>query len=94
MNWINLEHLLLKGHADRRVSVDPELNHDTLRERALRLAGGLQQRGVRRVAVHLEDAAELAQALLGAWQAGVSVLLPATCKRKPAFDGTARLTCG
>ena len=37
MNWINLEHLLLKGHADRRVSVDPELNHDTLRERALRL---------------------------------------------------------
>jgi len=77
MNWINLEHLLLKGHADRRVSVDPELNHDTLRERALRLAGGLQQRGVRRVAVHLEDAAELAQALLGAWQAGVSVLLPA-----------------
>ena len=77
MNWINLEHLLLKGHADRRVSVDPELNHDTLRERALRLAGGLQQRGVRRVAVHLEDAAELAEALLGAWQAGVSVLLPA-----------------
>ena len=77
MNWINLEHLLLKGHADRRVSVDPELNHDTLRERALRLAGGLQQRGVRRVAVHLEDAAELALALLGAWQAGVSVLLPA-----------------
>ena len=77
MNWINLEHLLLKGHADRRVSVDPELNHDTLRERALRLAGGLQQRGVRRVAVHLEDAADLAQALLGAWQAGVSVLLPA-----------------
>ena len=77
MNWIKLEQLLLKGYADRRVTVDPELNHDTLREQALRLAGGLQQRGVQRIAVHLEDAAELAVALLGAWRAGVSVLLPA-----------------
>ena len=41
------------------------------------LAGGLQQRGVQRIALHLEDAAELAVALLGAWRAGVSVLLPA-----------------
>jgi non-ribosomal peptide synthetase component F len=39
--------------------------------------GGLQARGVQRLAVHLEDAAELAIALLGAWRAGVSVLLPA-----------------
>jgi acyl-coenzyme A synthetase/AMP-(fatty) acid ligase/3-hydroxymyristoyl/3-hydroxydecanoyl-(acyl carrier protein) dehydratase len=31
---------------------------------------------VKRLAVHLEDAAELAIALLGAWRAGVSVLLP------------------
>ncbi|VVM83621.1 hypothetical protein PS631_02467 [Pseudomonas fluorescens] len=43
----------------------------------MRLAGGLQQRGVQRLAVHLEDAAELAIALLGAWRAGVTVLLPA-----------------
>ena len=45
MNWIKLEQLLLKGHAERRVTVDPALNHDTLCEQALRLAGGLQQRG-------------------------------------------------
>ena len=77
MNWIKLEQLLLKGHAERRVTVDPALNHDSLCEQALRLAGGLQQRGVQHIAVHLEDAADLAVALLGAWRAGVSVLLPA-----------------
>ena len=86
MNWIKLEQLLLKGHAERRVTTDPALNHATLREQALRLAGGLQQRGVQHIAVHLDDAAELAVALLGAWRAGVSVLLPAdlqaqTCQR-------------
>ena len=77
MNWIKLEQLLLKGHAGRAVTVDPTLDHATLCERALRLAGGLQQHNVQRIAVHLEDAAELAVALLGAWRAGVSVLLPA-----------------
>ncbi|WP_321834926.1 AMP-binding protein [Pseudomonas kulmbachensis] len=77
MNWINLEQLLLKGHAERRVTVNPTLSHATLSEQALRLAGGLQQRGVQHIAVHLEDAGELAVALLGAWRAGVSVLLPA-----------------
>ena len=77
MNWIKLEQLLLKGHSARAVTVDPPLNHHALREQALRLAGGLQQRGVQRIAVHLDDAAELAVALLGAWRAGVSVLLPA-----------------
>ncbi|KMN13620.1 AMP-binding protein [Pseudomonas weihenstephanensis] len=77
MNWIKLEQLLLKGHAGRAVTVDPTLDHATLCEHALRLAGGLQQRNVQRIAVHLEDAAELAVALLGAWRAGVSVLLPA-----------------
>ena len=46
MNWIKLEQLLLKGYTDRRVTVDPELNHATLREQALRLPGGLRQRGV------------------------------------------------
>ena len=77
MNWIKLEQLLLKGYTQRAVSFDPALDHATLREQALSLAGGLQQRGVQRIAVHLEDAAELAVALLGAWRAGVSVLLPA-----------------
>lgn len=77
MNWIKLEQLLLKGHAGRAVTVDPTMDHATLCEHALRLAGGLQQHNVQRIAVHLEDAAELAVALLGAWRAGVSVLLPA-----------------
>ncbi|MGO2488171.1 MAG: AMP-binding protein [Pseudomonas taetrolens] len=77
MNWIKLEQLLLEGHIDRAVTVEPTLNHATFREQALRLAGGLQQRGVQRIAVHLDDAADLAIALFGAWRAGVSVLLPA-----------------
>lgn len=77
MNWIKLEQLLLEGHSERAVSVDPPLNHLTLCTQALSLAGGLQQRGVQRIAVHLDDAADLAVALLGAWRAGVCVLLPA-----------------
>ncbi|MCU0118191.1 acyl-CoA synthetase family protein [Pseudomonas sp. B2M1-30] len=77
MNWIKLEQLLLKALPDRAVTDAPALDHAHLRECALSLAAGLQARGVRRLAVHLEDAAELAIALLGAWRAGVSVLLPA-----------------
>lgn len=77
MNWITLEQILLKAQQERAVAVDPALNHSQLRDAALRLAAGLQARGVRHVAVHLEDAADLAVALLGAWRAGVRVLLPA-----------------
>jgi acyl-coenzyme A synthetase/AMP-(fatty) acid ligase/3-hydroxymyristoyl/3-hydroxydecanoyl-(acyl carrier protein) dehydratase len=77
MNWIKLEHLLLKAHAERAVTAEPLLNHAQLCEQALSLAAGLQSQGVQRIAVHLEDAANLAIALLGAWRAGVSVLLPA-----------------
>ena len=77
MNWITLEQLLLKAQPDRAVTVEPALNHAQLCEQALSLAAGLQVQGVQRIAVHLEDAADLAIALLGAWRAGVSVLLPA-----------------
>lgn len=77
MNWIKLEQLLLKALPARAVTTDPALNHADLCEQALRLAAGLQAQGVTRIAVHLEDAAQLAIALLGAWRAGVSVLLPA-----------------
>jgi acyl-coenzyme A synthetase/AMP-(fatty) acid ligase/3-hydroxymyristoyl/3-hydroxydecanoyl-(acyl carrier protein) dehydratase len=77
MNWITLEQLLLKALPERAVTAEPALNHAQLCEQALRLAAGLQAQGVQRIAVHLEDAAELAIALLGAWRAGVSVLLPA-----------------
>ncbi|MDZ5432400.1 AMP-binding protein [Pseudomonas fluorescens] len=77
MNWIKLEHLLLKAQPERVVTAEPALNHAQLCEQALNLAAGLQAKGVQRIAVHLEDAADLAIALLGAWRAGVSVLLPA-----------------
>ncbi len=77
MSWLDLEQLLLAAHPARPVSLAPSLQHDALREQALGLAAGLQARGVRRLAVHLEDAAELAVALLGAWRAGAKVLLPA-----------------
>lgn len=76
MNWIKLEQLLLKALPARAVTSAPALDHAQLREQALSLAAGLQVRGVQRLAVHLEDAADLAVALLGAWRAGVSVLLP------------------
>ncbi|MCU0074468.1 acyl-CoA synthetase family protein [Pseudomonas koreensis] len=76
MNWIKLEQLLLKDLPQRAVTVAPALDHAQLCEQALSLAAGLQAKGVQRLAVHLEDAADLAVALLGAWRAGVSVLLP------------------
>ncbi|WP_339432238.1 MULTISPECIES: AMP-binding protein [unclassified Pseudomonas] len=76
MNWIKLEQLLLKALPTRAISHAPALDHAQLREQALRVAAGLQAQGVRRLAVHLEDAADLAIALLGAWRAGVQVLLP------------------
>ncbi|WP_103308859.1 MULTISPECIES: AMP-binding protein [unclassified Pseudomonas] len=77
MNWITLEQMLLRAQPERTVAVTPALDHSQLRDAALRLAAGLQARGVRQVAVHLEDAADLAIALLGAWHAGTRVLLPA-----------------
>jgi acyl-coenzyme A synthetase/AMP-(fatty) acid ligase/3-hydroxymyristoyl/3-hydroxydecanoyl-(acyl carrier protein) dehydratase len=76
MNWIKLEQLMLKPVPARAISHTPALDHAHLCEKALSIAAGLQAQGVKRLAVHLEDAAELAIALLGAWRAGVSVLLP------------------
>ncbi|MCF5702607.1 AMP-binding protein [Pseudomonas syringae] len=77
MNWIKLEQLLLKAVPARAICAAPALDHAQLCEQALSVATGLQAQGVKRLAVHLEDAAELAVALLGAWRAGASVLLPA-----------------
>ncbi|MGA5587810.1 AMP-binding protein [Pseudomonas siliginis] len=77
MNWIKLEQLLLKALPARAICQAPALAHTQLRAQALSVAAGLQSQGVKRLAVHLEDAADLAIALLGAWRAGVSVLLPA-----------------
>ncbi|WP_190294569.1 acyl-CoA synthetase family protein [Pseudomonas caricapapayae] len=77
MNWLNLEHLLLDALPDRLLALTPSLDHAQFRDQALSVAAGLQARGVTRLAVHLEDAADLAIALFGAWRAGVHVLLPA-----------------
>mgnify|MGYP006153971395 CR=1 FL=1 len=77
MTWLPITDLLLKAQPERQVALEPALHHPELRERALRLAAALQARGVQRVALYLEDAAELAIALLGAWRVGVQVLLPA-----------------
>ncbi|MFW9269554.1 AMP-binding protein [Pseudomonas sp. NR3] len=77
MNWITLEQILLEAQPGRAVAVGPGLDHAQLRTDALSLAAGLQARGIRRLAVHLDDAADLAVALLGAWRAGARVLLPA-----------------
>lgn len=77
MKWINLEQMLWPTEGERLVSHAPALDHRQLGEQALRLAAGLQARNVKRLAIYLEDAAELAVALLGAWRAGVEVLLPA-----------------
>lgn len=77
MTWIGLDQLLQPLEAPRQVTQAPLLDHAGLCRQALELAGGLQARGVRRMAVHLEDAAQLAVVLLGAWRAGVEVLLPA-----------------
>lgn len=77
MNWIPLEHLLLEALPARELTMAPSLDHAQFCEQALSVAAGLQARGIKRLAVHLEDASELAVALFGAWRAGVSVLLPA-----------------
>lgn len=77
MTWLPITDLLLKAQPERQVALEPALHHPELRERALRLAAALQARGVQRVALYLEDAAELSIALLGAWRIGVQVLLPA-----------------
>ncbi|MCP1474057.1 acyl-coenzyme A synthetase/AMP-(fatty) acid ligase/3-hydroxymyristoyl/3-hydroxydecanoyl-(acyl carrier protein) dehydratase [Pseudomonas sp. EB276 TE3739] len=77
MNWMKLEQLLLKAMPARAICQAPALDHAQLQAQALSVAAGLQARAVKSLAVHLEDAADLAIALLGAWRAGVSVLLPA-----------------
>ncbi|HEX8595602.1 MAG TPA: AMP-binding protein [Pseudomonas sp.] len=77
LHWIKPEHLLLDPRAERELTRSPALNHAQFCTQALGLAAALQARGIERLAVHLEDAGELAIALFGAWRAGVSVLLPA-----------------
>ncbi|WPC05592.1 AMP-binding protein [Pseudomonas benzenivorans] len=75
MSWIALADILLYPDAERRVT--PDLDHAELCRRALGLAAWLRERDIRRVALYLEDAADLAIALLAAWRVDARVLLPA-----------------
>jgi acyl-coenzyme A synthetase/AMP-(fatty) acid ligase len=75
MNWLPLERLLENAQKGRQVT--PQLDHPALQKHALQLAHHLQQLGVQRLALHMEDASELAIALLAAWRAGIAVVLPA-----------------
>lgn len=77
VDWINPERLLLEPQSARALTQAPTLNHAQFCDQASSIAAGLQARGIKRLAVHLEDAGELAVALFAAWRAGVSVLLPA-----------------
>jgi acyl-coenzyme A synthetase/AMP-(fatty) acid ligase len=77
VDWINPERLLLDPQPGRALTQAPELNHGQFCAQALSIAAGLQAHGIKRLALHLEDAGELAIALFAAWRAGVSVLLPA-----------------
>lgn len=75
VDWIKPERLLLAPQPARELTQG--LNHAQFCEQALSVAAGLRARGIKRLALHLEDAGELAVALFAAWRAGVSVLLPA-----------------
>lgn len=77
VDWINPERLLLDPQAARELTQAPALSHAQFCTQALSIAAGLQARGIKRLAVHLEDAGELAIALFAAWRAGIDVLLPA-----------------
>ena len=77
MKWIALEALLLEPDAQRSITLEPALNHQQFCQQALQLAGYFEAHKIQRVAIHLDDAAELAIALFAAWQASVTVLLPA-----------------
>ncbi|WP_372877314.1 AMP-binding protein [Pseudomonas sp.] len=89
MSWIGLDCLLLNPDASRQVT--PDLDHAELCRRALRLGGQLRGQNVQRVALYLEDAAELAIALLGAWLAGAQVLLPADAQAQTRLQLASRI---
>ncbi|MBD9501557.1 AMP-binding protein [Pseudomonas sp. BGr12] len=77
MKSISLARLLLELPAGRPLALEPTLLASDFLQRVCAAAGALRQRNARRVAIHLEDAAELAIALYAAWLAGAEAVLPA-----------------
>lgn len=93
VDWINPERLLLDPQPARALTQAPELNHGQFCVQALSIAAGLQARGIKRLALHLEDAGELAIALFAAWRAGVSVLLPADLQAQTRERWSSHVDC-
>ncbi len=93
VDWIDPERLLLDPQPARALTQAPELNHGQFCVQALSIAAGLQARGIKRLALHLEDAGELAIALFAAWRAGVSVLLPADLQAQTRERWSSHVDC-
>ncbi|WP_448683257.1 AMP-binding protein [Pseudomonas nicosulfuronedens] len=77
MKPISLARLLLELPAGRPLALEPTLLAGDFVQRVCAAAGALRQRNAQRVAIHLEDAAELAIALYATWLAGAEAVLPA-----------------
>ncbi|WP_325437068.1 AMP-binding protein [Pseudomonas nitroreducens] len=77
MKPISLARLLLDLPAGRILALEPSLPANDFVRRVCAAAGALRQRDTQRVAIHLEDAAELAIALYAAWLAGAETVLSA-----------------
>ncbi|QRY79978.1 acyl-CoA synthetase [Pseudomonas sp. PDNC002] len=77
MKPISLARLLLELPAERALALEPSLPAGDFVQRVCNVAGTLRQRNAQCVAIHLEDAAELAIALYAAWLAGAEAVLPA-----------------
>lgn len=77
MKPISLARLLPDLPAERPLALEPALSAGDFVQRVCAVAGALCQRNTQRVAIHLEDAGELAIALYAAWLAGAEAVLPA-----------------
>lgn len=75
MSWIDIADLLLHRHDGVLAGPQP-LTHDELIGQALRLAAWLQAANIQKLAVYELDAGTLAVIALGAWRAGVELVLP------------------
>ncbi len=75
MSWIDIADLLVERH-DGMLAGPQELEHAQLADQALQLAAWLQSLDIRKLAVYELDAGRLAVILLGAWRAGIELVLP------------------